>query len=562
MTATENALKYATQVVSGEILACKWIKLACQRHLDDLKKSVDDKGFPYHFSEQKAQHICDFIQRLPHVKGRWAAKKQLIELQPWQYFFLAVLFGWVETGTGLRRFRQAYINVPRKNGKSPIAAGIGLYMLSADGEFGAEVYTGATTQAQAMEVFRPAKQMSERSPEMLEALGLSVHAESLTVESNGSRFQPVIGRPGDGASPSCAIVDEFHEALTPDQFDTFVTGMVGREQPLLLVITTSGTNTASPCHDYQLQAQKVLEGSFDDPTLFALIYTIDADIPWDSEEAIMMANPNIGVSVVLKTLLKEQKTAVQNAAKQNIFKTKHLNVWCNASVSWMNMEKWNTLADPTLSEDQFAGQECYIGLDLATKKDLAASVKLFRRTEEDGKLHYYLFPRFYIPEDQAELPECQHYQKWVHENHLIATSGNVIDFSTILDDLISDTKKFKVRELDFDQWCAEYIRQEFAEKTAITTFDVPQTPQYLSDPALEFEALVLSGRLHHAGNPVMTWCVSNVVAKFNKHDNLELGKDRTTSKIDGVDAALNALYRMLATPLIPVKRNSMKIILL
>jgi phage terminase large subunit-like protein len=541
------AKQYAEDVVAGKIPNCKWVKLAAQRHLNDLARQ-DAEDFPYRFDDAKAKRACAYIEKLPHVKGRWAAKKQKLKLQPWQVFIVANLFGWLEKLTGYRRYRQAYVCVPRKNGKSPLAAGIGLYMLSADGEHGAEVYCGATNEKQAWEVFRPAHQMVERTPEMQEQLGITINAKSLVITSNGSRFEPVIGKPGDGASPSCGICDEFHEAPTADLFDTFARGMVGREQPLLLVITTAGTDISSPCYDYQQQAQKVLEGTFDYEAMFAIIFTVDEGDDWTSEEALHKANPNLGVSISLKTLKDDQKVAVQNSAKQNEFKTKHLNVWCNASVAWMNMVSWNACGDAKLAE--FAGQDCHIGLDLAAKIDLAADVKIFRK-EIDGKLHYFSFSRFYLPEDRAQDPQCQHYQKWANDGYLITTPGNVIDFGTILTDLVDDTKKYHVLELDFDQWSAEYLRQQFAEKTGVPTIQVPQSPQYLSDPAKEFEALVLSGRWHHDGNPVMTWCVSNVVAKYNSHDNLVLDKDKVEHKIDGVDALLNALYRALAAPLQP-----------
>ena len=556
MTFTQVAHQYAERVVSGEILACKWVTLACQRHLNDLISAGDD-SYPYKFSDAKATRACTFIEHLPHVKGRWAAKRQNLKLEPWQVFIVANLFGWVEKKTGLRKYRQAYICVPRKNGKSPLAAGIGLYMQCADGEHGAEVYCGATTEAQAWEVFRPARLMAEKTPDLLNAYGITVNAKSLVIESNGSRFLPVIGKPGDGASPSCGICDEFHEADTADLFDTFNTGMVGREQPLLLVITTAGTNVGSPCYDYQQQAQKVLEGTFEDDNQFTIIFTIDEGDDWTTEAALRKANPNYGVSVDVKALKRDQKNAIQNATKQNTFKTKNLNVWCNASVSWMNMEAWRKCGDAKL--DDFLGEECFLGLDLAKTTDLCAAVKLFRKLL-DGVTHYNLFTRFWLPQAKTQDPTCQHYQGWEHDGHLVGQPGNVIDFEAILSDLVADTKKYKVKELDFDKWGAEYLRQRFGEITGVTTFDVPQSPQYLSDPARQLEALVLSGHLHHDGNPAMAWCVSNVVAMENSHDNLVLDKDKDANKIDGVDATLNALYRCLATPMTPVHKPYQRMI--
>lgn len=544
MSYTSVANQYVTSVISGEVLACRWVKLAAKRHTDDLQKSKDP-SYPYRFDPKKAERACKFIELLPHTKGRWAAKRELLKLQPWQVFIVCNIFGWVHKTSGLRKYREAYICIPRKNGKSPLAAAIGLYMLAADGECGAEVYTGATSEAQAWEVFRPARLMAEKTTNLQSRLGVVVNAKSLTIPGNGSRFLPVIGKPGDGASPSCGICDEFHEADSADLYDTFKTGMVGREQPLLLVITTAGVNTSSPCHLLQIDAQKVLEGVALDEQLFVIIFTVDADVDWSTETALRMANPNYEVSVTEEALKRLQSIAMSNSAKRNIFLTKHLNVWCSASAAWIPIEKWNACGDFVLS-DEFNEADCFIGLDLASKVDIAAAVKLFRK-QIDGVTHYYVSPRFYLPEECASAPESQHYQKFVHDEHLITTPGNVIDYGRILSDLVEDTKQYHVQELAFDQWGAEYLRQQFAEETGVTTAQVPQTPKYLSDPAKELEALVVSGRFHHDNNPAMSWMIANVVAKYDNHDNLVLSKDKRENKIDGVDALLNALFRALAS---------------
>jgi phage terminase large subunit-like protein len=291
-----------------------------------------------------------------------------------------------------------------------------------------------------------------------------------------------------------------------------------------------------------------LEGTFNDDRLFVVIYTTDLGDDWTTEDTLRKANPNYGVSVNSGEIRHDQEIATQNAAKQNNFRTKHLNEWVNASVAWIPLPKYIACGDASLTPDAFKSCDCWIGLDLALKTDMAAAVKLFRK-EIDGQAHYYIFPRFYLPSDRTGDPDKQQYQKWVHDGHLIATPGNVIDYDTIQDDLIDDAKKYKVLELDFDEWGAEYLRQQFHTKTKIPTIQVPQAPKHLSDPAKEFEALVISGRLHHDANPVMQWCVSNVIARYDRHDNLVLDKEKPENKIDGVDATLNALARALATPL-------------
>jgi phage terminase large subunit-like protein len=469
-----------------------------------------------------------------------------LRLQPWQVFIVASIFGWVHKETGLRRFREAYVCVPRKNGKSPLAAGIALYMLAADGEHGAEVYCGATTQQQAWEVFRPAKTMAEQFPQLTSSFGIDVGARALTVPATASRFLPVIGKPGDGASPSCGIADEYHEADTADLYDTLKTGMVGRDHPLLLVITTAGFNTASPCYSLQLEAQKVLEGALENERLFAVIYTIDAEDDWSSEEALRKANPNYGISVDADTLRHDQKIALSNPAKASVFRTKHLCEWMNAAVGWMNMRSWNKVADDQLKPEDFTGCDCFLGLDLSSKIDIAAKLLLFRK-EHEGKDHYYAFPTLYLPEERALAPEYQHYQKWVAEGHLVATDGTAIDYSRIEADILADIQKFHPRELAFDPWNATDITQRLNAKTSIALAEIPQNVRNLSNPMKELEALVLSGRFHHTANPVFTWMASNVVARVDANGNVFPRKETTDNKIDGIVATLDALARALVS---------------
>ena len=450
----ETAHRYALDVVTGKVLACKWVKLACERHLSDLNRTKLS-GFPYVFDPAKASRICRFIEQLPHTKGDWAltvgGRDNRIQLEPWQCFIYSVVFGWVHRETRLRRFRIAYICVPRKNGKSILAAGTGNYMFASDGEFGAEVYAGATCQRQAWEVFRPAKQMVQRTPRLREVFGIHVGAKNLAILDNGSRFEPVVGDPGDGASPSCAIVDEYHEHRTDTLVDTMRTGMGARKQPLLWIITTAGVNIAGPCHDLQRDVEKVLEGTIQREELFGIVYTVDADDDWTSELALKKANPNFGVSVFEDFLLAEQSAAIQNSRKQNIFKTKHLNIWCGANVAWMNMQKWKALADSSLSLEQFAGEPAWIGCDLSSSIDITAVVLVFKRLL-NGEPHYYVFGRYYLPRERAEDPDFQHYQQWLHDGYLFGIDGPTVDLTIVRTGLLLDAERFDVRQIAFDPW--------------------------------------------------------------------------------------------------------------
>lgn len=443
--------------------------------------------------------------------------------------------------------------VPTHN--SQLVAGLGIYHLAADGEPGAEVFCGATSKDQAFEVFRPAKRMaeSEVTEGFRRALGVQVAAESIFVPKNGSFFKALIGKPGDGSSPSCYICDEFHEHQDSEQFDTMRTGQGAREQPMTLVITTAGQNVASPCHLLQLDVQKILDGSITDAAAeetFGIIWTIDEGDDWSSDEALRKANPNFGISVFESQLQSLRDEALRSPRKQNIFKTKRLNVWVNARDPWMNMEAWNQQADAPPIEE-FEGESCVVAMDLSSRLDITATVLLFRR-EIEGEIHYYAYARHYLPEERAQEPGLEHYHGWVIGGHLIATDGNAIDYELIQDDVFADAKRFDIQELCLDPWNATAIAQRFEEKR-LTVALVDQTPKHLSTPMKEIEALVLSGRFHHAGDPVFTWCVSNVTAKEDAKGNLFPRKESTEAKIDGASALITAMSRALVLPLVKKK---------
>ena len=333
------ARRYVDDVLSGRIDTCRWVKLACERSRRDLEAS-QEPDYPYRFDPAKAERVCRFLELFPHSKGKWAAQREPFILEGFQAYLTCELFGWVRKRDDLRRFRKALLLVPRKNGKSDWAARVGLYMLAADGEHGAEVYSGATTEKQAWEVFRPALLMAKATPTFLEHYGVQPFKQSIAIAGTASRFEPLIGKPGDGASPSCAIVDEYHEHDTDDFAQTMLTGMGSREQPLMLFITTAGSNVSGPCYSLQLEAQRMLEGVTPDDELFALIYGIDQDDDWTDPEMLRKANPNYGISVGAEFLLARHRDAMANAREQGVYQTKHLNRWVGARCAYFDLPKW------------------------------------------------------------------------------------------------------------------------------------------------------------------------------------------------------------------------------
>lgn len=542
-----DAFDYVDGILGGYIPACKWVKLACQRHVDDLKRS--DDGWLYYFDFFAAERVIRFIELLPHTKGKWARKRELIKLQPWQKFNVASIFGWKVCTTGLRRFREVYDEIPRKNGKSILASGIGNYMFCADGEFGAEVYSGATTEKQAWEVFRPAKQMVQRTSELQEYFGIEVNAKNMVIIDDESRFEPVIGKPGDGASPSCAIIDEYHEHDTDDLLDTMVTGMDAREQPLAFIITTAGSNLAGPCYSKRQYLQKVLEKTIQDERIFGTIYTTDEDDDWTDPDVVKKANPNYGVSIIEDNILAALTTATQSSRLQNTFKTKRLNIWCGAKNAWLNMQDWaKSPQQKTL--DELRGRPCFIGLDLASKIDVAAKVNVFPPVEDDPVWHVHC--RFYLPEEKVEDggPNASHYLAWAKLGYITLTPGGVIDFDYIEDDLKDDGSMFQVEEVPYDPWQATQLATHMLAE-GVPMVELPATVKNFSEGMKEIEALlkVKKGEkthmIAHGDNPVLTWMASNVTAKEDKKENIYPNKELPENKIDGMVAMIMAVGRAI-----------------
>ena len=532
------AEQYARDVISGKIEAGKYIKLACQRHLDDLDWQSDD-GFAYRFDGAAATKACSFIELMPHTKGKWAAQKKTLILEPWQVFFVLCAFGWLRRKDNTRRFRKVLLLVPRKNGKSALAAAIGLYMLVADGEHGAEVYSGATSEKQAWEVFRPARLMAQKRPDMCSYYGLGVNASNLHVMKNESRFEPLIGKPGDGASPSCAIVDEYHEHETDAMYSTMETGMGAREQPMMLAITTAGDNIAGPCYAMQGEAQSMLEGSRQDDETFALIYGVDDTDDWTDPAVLRKANPNFGVSVGEDFLLARQKEAMGSPRKAGQFKTKHLNVWVQARDAYFNVLRYQQAGDPALTLEAFAGQEAIIGVDLAEKRDLTAVEILFRRG--DG---FARFGRYYAPEETVELPENEHFRLWRDQGVLIQTDGAVTDDREIEADILEWCKAFDVREVAFDPLHSRQMAVQLMEQ-GVACIDFANRPTLMNEPMRKMDALIADKKLLHDGEPAFAWMLSNVVNRSRTGDIHSPAKERAANKIDGPVAAMMALGRWM-----------------
>lgn len=560
----EAALYYVDDVLSGDIVACELVKQACERHVRDLKRQ-NTKSFPYWFDAKEAQRACDFIELLPHIKGEWAKRGELLVLEAWQSFVVTCTFGWKCARTiedhegntlmheGTRRFRTVYLEVARKNAKSTLLSAIALYMLAADGEVGAEIYSAATTHKQAKIVWQDAKSMVQRSAGMRKHFGLTTNANNIAIIGQGSKFEPLHskGETLDGLNVHCAINDELQAHKKRDLYDVLEGATGSRTQPLIFNITTAGYNKAGICFELRIYLTKILQRIFVDETFFGLIYTLDvAHGKHDADEAMdrsvwRKANPNYGVSVYPFDMEALAKKAEESPSSMNTFLTKRLNIWCNAETAWMNMQDWDRCADVSLNESDFVACDLWAGIDLASKIDMNCIANLYKKVI-DGETHVYCFPKFYLPAAAIQQASNSQYDGWRRRGLLIQTPGNIIDMDLIESDVIELRDDHNLREVCFDpghnatQW-AGHLEDEGLEMV-----EVRPTVLNFSEPMKWWQALVKDGRFHHDGNEIMTWMVSNVVVQYDFKDNIYPRKERNENKIDGPVAVCLGMNRLLA----------------
>lgn len=541
----EAAEAYSRAVMAGEIPVCKWTRLAVERQLSDLAREPGP-DWPWVFSAEAAERPCAFIELLPHIKGKWARERRLIELELWQCWILTTVFGWVHRETGLRRYREGYVEVPRKNAKSTLSSGLALFMLAADGEHGAEVYSAATTRDQARIVFDDARAMAERTPDLRTWLGVAIMQHSLTVAHTASKFTPLAaeGSTLDGLNVHFAVIDELHAHKTRAVYDVIDTARGAREQSLLWNITTAGTDRSGICYERRTHVTKLLDGVIEDPAMFGVIYTIDdGDDPFQPT-SWAKANPNWNKSVLPDDMQAAARKAEAMPSALSNFLTKRLNVWVSGESPWMDMRAWERCADQALRDvSAYAGQGIKVwgGLDLAQKKDFAALVFVF---ELDGKWHVCV--RLYLNELAIQESGNAHLSGWARQGYVTVTDGDITDFDVVADDMRQLCRDFDVQEFAFDPALSMYFAGKLIEE-GLPLVEITQRSLFFTPPLIQVENLVLEKKLAHDGNPVMSWMVSNLVVKESKYNELKSPtKERPENKIDGPIAMLMALGRALA----------------
>lgn len=579
VAARSAVTEYAERACSGEIVIGKLVALACERHIEDLKTGPE-RGLS--FDEDAAQRAIEFFEFLPHVKGEWAGRP--FRLGAWQQFIVGSIFGWkreygqcpqcnswlpldpltrqiacrgcfdpnddeeqipAETGW-FRRFRTAHMEVARKNGKSTLAAGIGLLGAFFDGEPGAEVYSAATKRDQAKIIWGTAREMVRRSPDLSQ---IDVLVANLSDKSSGSKFEPLASdvQSTDGLNSAMNLVDELHAHKTRGLWDVLITGMGARRQPLTFATTTAGYDRNSICWEQREFGVQVLQGAVKDDSYFVYIACIDEGDDWSDPACWLKANPNLGVSVKLEYLETQCAQAEHMPAKQNTFQRLHCNRWTQQVDRWIDVGLWDECAGTWELED-LRPRNAYGGLDLGSVSDLSAWVMIFPRDDDPEEID--VLARFWCPESVLTDGGNRYaalYQEWVAEGFLTTTPGNATDYHFIRDQILEDAAEFALVDLAVDRlFQAHQIAMELGEELGWErVVGMGQGFMSMASPTKEFERRLLQGKIHHAGNPALRWMADNVAVRQDPAGNLKVDKAESQGKVDGIVALIMALDRAM-----------------
>lgn len=528
---------YADAVVTGQVVAGRLVRLACERHLRDLDLG-GLRGLT--FDEDAAQRVVDFFERfLTLTEGEHDGRPFV--LAPFQKFILGCLFGW-KGDDGFRRFRTGYVEIGKGNGKSPLAAGIGLYGLVGDREAAAEIYSAAVTREQAKILFRDAENMVKASHYLSQRVDQRVN--NLAVLSTSSFFRPVSSekRGLDGKRVHMGLIDELHEHASSIAADKMRAGTKGRRQALIFEITNSGYDRLSVCWQHHDYSRQVLEGTIENDSWFAYVCQLDEGDEWDDEAVWPKANPNLGVSISHKYLREQVAEAKGMPSKQNIVKRLNLCVWTEQAERWLDMAQWDACDEP-VDREALLGQPCYAALDLSSTTDLTAFVATF--PDEGGG--FDVLCQFFLPADGiAKRAERDHvpYEMWAKQGFLTLTPGSIVDYDIVRDAVVLFGAEYQTREIPFDAWNATQLATQLSNAGA-TVVAIPQGYSHLSEPSKKLEALLASKQLRHGNNPILRWMASQVAVEHGPNASIRPSKKHSTGRIDGIVALVMALSRAM-----------------
>lgn len=576
---------YAEHVLAGKIITGKWVRLACQRHLNDLAQA-EQKGLVWNL--KKALHCIDFIEQMLYLEDG-----SPFLLEPFQKFIVGSCFGWYQTN-GFRRFRTAYVEQGKGSGKTPLASAVGIYGMIADGQPAAEIYAAAVTREQALICFKDARRMVESSPEIAELVTIGVG--NLAVESTHSLFRPVSSehKALDGKRVHMAVIDELHEHLTDMVVNKMRAGTKRQRNALIFEITNSGVDRHSVCWQHHEYSIKLLQTILTDESWFAYVAGLDPcpaceaegkDQPnplcdecddWRKEETWEKANPGLGTILPIEYLREQVTTAMNMPSQENIVRRLNFCQWTEQSTKFFSMDTWDNCDLAKIDMAALHGRECFAGLDLASTVDIAALVLVFPPLSTEN--YYTILPYFFVPEDnvaERKKRDKVDYDVWIRQGWMIATEGMVVDYDAIRavisgPDVLrsyaphleagyhANLKQwnvpekglqsvFKIREIVKDRWNSTQIGTQL-QGDGFTVVDFGQGFASMTAPMKALEAFLKSQEINHGGNPVLRWMASNMAAAQDAPGNLKPDREKSSEKIDGIVAMLMGLARAMVTP--------------
>jgi phage terminase large subunit-like protein len=538
--------RYVADVLSGRLVACTWVKLACERHDRDTMRAATDPNWPYVWSEAHAVEACAFIERIPHVEGQWPTPT--ITLEPPQIFLVASLFGWRQRAhLARRRFTLVYWELGRKGAKSTLMAAIALFHVLREHEPGAQVICGATTGSQARIVFGIGQKMVQRSA-WLRAQGVRTFANAIITPT--TTIKPINAKSStqDGLNPSCIVLDESH-AQKFGLHDVLKSAQGARVNPLMLCPTTAGYDLLSVGYALRTTLTKVLQQVFEADHLFGAIYTLDEGDQWTDARVWIKANPMLGITPTVDWVTSYCADAQMTPGLEGEFKVKVCSQWLQSAHTWLSMTDWDACADPSLRLEDYAGQRCAIGADLAQLDDLAAVALVFERDDR-----FDAFVKFYLPRGvvEARARTVPAYLQWWRSGLLETTDGAMIDYAKIEADIRGWCRHFNVTALRFDQYGSAGVVSNLAGD-GFPAAILDKNRKNITPPARELETRIRHRRFRHDGNSCLKWMASNAVVTRGIDDSIMPKKEgpESPNKIDGIDAILQAMSAML-TPAAPV----------
>ena len=496
------------------------------------------------YDKDRADRAVNFIECLSHSKGEWYGKN--FKLLPWQEQIIRDIFGTIKED-GFRQFNTAYIEIPKKQGKSELAAAVALYLLCGDGEWGAEIYGCAADRQQAGIVFNVACEMINLSPPLRKKVKI-IPSQKRIVFSGLNSFYQVLSAESytkHGLNVHGIVFDELHAQPTRKLYDVMTHGSSdARKQPLNFVITTAGTDRHSICFEVHQKAEDIMRGKKHDPTFYPVIYGADDNDDWSSEEVWKKSNPSLGVTVDISKLRAAFLSAKDNPAEENLFRQLRLNQWVKQAVRWMPMDKWD-VCNTAVDADELIGRPCYGGLDLSSTTDVTAFVLVF--PPQDDEENYSVLPFFWIPEDTIELRTRRDhvpYDVWEKKGLILSTEGNVVHYGFIEKFIMDLSQKYEIREIACDRWNATQIIQNLTDE-GFTIVPFGQGFKDMSPATKELMKLTLEGKLAHGGHETLRWMVDNIFVRTDPAGNLKPDKEKSTERIDGAVALIMALDRAM-----------------